>query len=179
MNRLIIITGCLLILLACHRGIPAERMLFDFESDAELDRFHWRCHTLFSLSDEHVSHGARSLRIELYPPDYPGLNPILKENDWRGFGALCFDIFNPEENEIRVSVRIDDREDYPNYDDRYNKTFILRSGMNRMRISLDTLVTSGTKRKLDLCKIYRVLIFVARPERRVVLFVDYLRLTAL
>ena len=179
MSRLIIIAGCLLILVACHRGIPAERVLFDFESDSELDRFHWRCHTLFSLSDEHVTHGARSLRLELYPSDYPGLKPMLEENDWRGYKALCFDIYNPDEKELRISVRIDDREDYPNYDDRYNRTFILRPGMNRMRISLDTLVTSGTRRKLDLSKIYRVVIFVARPERRVVLYVDYLRLTPL
>ena len=151
-------------------------MLFDFESDAELDRFHWRCHTLFSLSNEHATNGKKSLRLELYPSDYPGLVPMIEKRDWGGYKALCFDIFNPEEKELRLSVRIDDRKDYPNYNDRYNKGFILKPGLNRMRIPLDTLVASGTGRKLNLRNICRLLIFMIRPQRRVVLFVDYLRL---
>ena len=52
----------------------SEKILFDFESDSELDRFHWQCHTLFSLSDEHATHGKKSLKLELFPSDYPGLS---------------------------------------------------------------------------------------------------------
>ncbi len=153
-------------------------MLFDFESDAELDRFHWKCHTLFSLSDDHVTHGKRSLRLELYPSDYPGLAPMIEINNWGGYKALCFDISNPEKKELGISVRIDDREDYPDYEDRYTKSFILKPGMNPMRIPLDSLVTSGTGRSLDLRRIYRVFIFMAHPEKPVVLYVDYIRLVS-
>ena len=176
MVKLILIMVCLCTLFSCGGGVPSERVLFDFESDAELDRLRWKCGVLFSLSDGHVTHGNRSLRIELYPSNYPGLNPMLKENDWRGYAYLCFDIFNPDDKEISVSVRIDDREDYPEYKDRYNKRFILQPGMNHMRIPLDTLMTSGTQRKLDIKKIHRLLIFLARPEKKVVFYVDYIRL---
>ena len=176
MTRFILIIMGLFLFVGCGGSAPGERLLFDFESDAELDRFQWRCFTLFSLSDEQATHGEKSLRLELYPSDYPGLAPMLYENDWRGYKAFRFDIYNPEENELRVSVRIDDRKDYPNYKDRYNRSFILKPGMNRMKIPLDTLVTSGTDRKLNLTKIYQVLIFMTRPERKVVLYVDYIRL---
>jgi len=155
-------------LLNCHSNTPKELVLFDFESDSQLDQFHWKCHTLFSISDEHASHGEKSLKLELFPSDYPGLTPMLKENDWRGFKALCFDIYNPEEKQ-QISVRIDDRKDYPDYGERYNKSFILNQGMNQISIPLNTLVTSGTDRNLNLKNIYRLLIFTASPEKRVVL----------
>ena len=103
---------------------------------------------------------------------------MFEENDWRGYSSFCFDVYNPNKQKIRISVRMDDQKDYPNYADRFNKSFILKPGMNRMRIPLDTLFTSGTHRKLNLKKIYRVLIFMTGPERRVVLYVDYLRLVS-
>jgi hypothetical protein len=174
--RLSLIAVCLCTLFSCYGSVPPERVLFDFESDAELDRLHWKCPVLLSLSDEHVTHGNRSLKLDLYPSNYPGLHPMLEDNNWRGYKALCFDIYNPEERELSVSVRIDDRKDYPKYADRYNKRFVLTPGMNHMRIPLETLVTSGTNRKLDLGKIYRLLIFMVHPEKRVALYVDYLRL---
>ncbi|MEW6417428.1 MAG: hypothetical protein AB1480_04820 [Nitrospirota bacterium] len=164
-------------LLNCHSNTPKELVVFDFESDSELDRIHWECHALFFLSDEHVTHGKRSLKMELYPSDYPGLTPIFKENDWRGFKALCFDIYNPEEKQVQVSVRVDDKKDYPEYKDRYNKRFILNQGMNQISIPLNTLVTSGKDRNLNLKNIYRLLIFTASPEKRVTLYLDYIRLT--
>ena len=158
--------------------MPGERVLFDFESDSELDRFDWRCHTLFSLSDAYATHGKKCLRLELYPSDYPGLAPMLDDNDWRGYKNLCFDIYNSEEEVLSVTVRIDDRKDYPDYGDRYNKSFEIQPGMNQIRIPFDSFITSRTGRALDLKKIYRLLIFIVRPEKRVVLYVDYLRLVS-
>ncbi len=176
--RFVLIIGCFSALAACAGNVPGERVLFDFESDSELDRLHWKCHTLLALSDEHTTHGARSLRLELYPSPYPGLAPTLQKNDWRRFKALCFDIYNPENVTLGVTVRIDDRKDYPDYGNRYNKGFVIQPGMNRIRIPFDSFITSDTGRTLDLKKIYRLLIFMVRPEKRVVLYVDYLRLVS-
>lgn len=174
--RFVLIIGCFSALAGCADSVSGERVLFDFESDSELDRFHWKCHTLFSLSDEHITHGARSLRLELYPSPYPGLAPMLEENDWQRYKTLCFDIYNPEKAALRITVRIDDRKDYPDYGNRYNKGFVIQPGLNRIHIPFDSLITSRTGRTLDLKKIYRLLIFMVRPEKKVVLYVDYLRL---
>jgi hypothetical protein len=175
-GKFILIILSLLLLLNCYGSTPKELVLFDFESDSELDQLRWKCHTLFSLSDEHATHGKRSLKLELFPSDYPGLTPMLKENDWGRYKALCFDIYNPGEKQIQVSVRIDDKNGYPDYAEQYNKSFNINPGMNQMSIPLNTLVTSGTERKLDLKNIYRVLIFMVRPEKKVTLYLDYMRL---
>lgn len=163
-------------LLGCDINPAREHILFDFESPSELDQLEWSCHTMYSLSDEHATHGSKSLQLELYPTHYPGLTPILKKKDWSAYKVLSFDIYNPEEKNVQISVRIDDHKDYPDYKDRYNKRFILNQGMNRISIPLNTLVTSGTSRNLNLKNIYRLLIFTANPEKRVVLYVDYIRL---
>lgn len=155
----------------------AEKILFDFETDEELDRFHWKCHTLFALSDEHATHGSKSLRLELYPSEYPGLAPMIKDNDWHKYGAFQFDVHNPQDADIRLSVRIDDREDYPDYADRYNGTFVVRPGANIITIPLDSMITSGSKRPLNLKMIYRLVVFMGQPKDKTVLYVDYLRLT--
>ena len=174
-NRFIFTIMCLSLLLNCHADSAREYMLFDFETDPELDQLQWQCHTLYSLSDEHVTHGRKSLKMELYPSDYPGLEPTLKNNDWSGYNRLCFDIYNSG-GKLKLSIRIDDQKVYPDYEDRYNRAFTLESGMNRMSIPLDSLATSGTNKNLNLENIQRLMIFTAHPKRRVVLYIDDIRL---
>lgn len=170
-----------MIVLACLLGVacstpPAERILFDFETDEELDRFHWKCHTLFSLSDEHATHGSKSLKLELYPSEYPGLAPMIKNTNWSQYGALQFDVYNPQNRDILLSVRIDDREDYPDYADRYSRSFVVQPGANTITIRFDSLITSGTKRSLNRKKIYRLLIFMVQPKEKTTFYFDYVRL---
>ena len=96
MLRTIIIALGLIPLVCCSGGKQAEYILFDFESEAELDRLYWSCHTLMSVSDEHVAHGQKALKLELFPSDYPGFIPKLGINDWSGYKAFCFDILEFE-----------------------------------------------------------------------------------
>jgi hypothetical protein len=165
-------------LFAGHCARPeSERILFDFESVSELDRFHWKCHTLFSLSDDHATHGKKSLKLELFPSDYPGLAPMLASNDWRGYKAFSFNVYNTHRLAIPLTVRIDDSKDYPDYPDRYNQTYILKPGANTITIPLDSLITSGTNRKLNLKMVYRVVIFVTKPIERIELYFDNIKLS--
>ena len=165
-----------LFLMGCADKPATEKVLFDFEEEADLDKIHWKCKTLFALSEEHATHGLRCLRMELYSSPYPGVPPIFKDNDWSRFRALAFDVYNPEEKEIKLSVRIDDKKDYPEYEDRYNRSFVLRKGANQIEIPIGGLVTSGTMRRLDVRTIYRVIIFVVDPPVKRVLHLDYIRL---
>jgi hypothetical protein len=174
MVRLIFIIFFLLGLISCHDARQKELVLFDFESDRELDNVHWKCHTLMSLSNEHATHGVKSLKLELYPSAYPGLNPVIDKKDWRGYSSFCLDLFNPAEGDIPITVRIDDKEDSDDYADRYNRSFLLRPGINHIEIPLNSLVTSGTNRTLNLRKIYRCLFFMVNPTQKTVLYVDYI-----
>lgn len=177
--RVFLVAILVLVGLGCTREPlerPAELVLYDFETDAELDRMHWQCFTLFALSDEHAARGEKSLRMALYPSSYPGWSAKLAVNDWRGYEALAFDIFNPREAPVALTVRIDDREDYPPYGDRYNQRFVLVPGANTVVIGFEDLVTSGGRRPLGLRSIYRLMMFMVSPEEKHVLYLDYVRL---
>jgi hypothetical protein len=167
---------CAVFLLQCQRASPKELVLFDYESNSELDQLQWHCHVLISISDEHYTHGSKSLKVSLYPSDYPGLDIIPRENDWRMYRELSLDVYNPQENRVPLSVRIDDREGSPAFKERYNRSFVLRSGINHIRIPFDSLARDGSGSPLNLKSISRLIFFVAHPVNRVDLYFDYLRL---
>ncbi len=175
-NKLAVILTVLLCVTACHKALDEEKVLFDFESDSELNRLHWSCHTLFTLSGDHATRGAKSLKMELFPSAYPGLSIEFPAEDWRRFGEVGFDIFNPADKSLQIEVRIDDRKDFPEYGDRYNRSFSLKQGGNRIAIPLETLTASGTSRPLDLGRICRLFIFLSHPARKTVLYVDNISL---
>jgi len=137
---------------------------------------YWNCHTLYTLSDSHVTHGTRSLKLDLYPSDYPGFISSMTVKDWSNFQELSFDVYNPSQHPVQIGVRIDDRKNYPDYGERYNKGFILRFGRNNISVPLNTLVTSGSKRKLDLANIRRLFIFMASPVKKSTLYLDNIKL---
>jgi len=183
----IAVTPCLLMLkfilpiiffliTGCHGAEQKNLVLLDFESDSELDKVKWKCHTLFRLSNENATHGSKSLKFEFYPSAYPGFSPVLETSDWINYDDLSFDVYNPETKKIEIVVRIDDREDAPGYTDRYNRSFSLSLGLNRISIPFDTLITSGAGRKLDLKTIQALVIFMVDPLEKVTLYVDYIRL---
>lgn len=176
MSKLIVIILCVFALVTCSGSVPGDFVLFDFESDAELDQVQWKCYTLFSLSKKHATHGTKSLKMELYPSDYPGLTPKLAINDWRKFKAIGFDVYNPEKKETAIVIRIDDQKEHPDYADGYNKRFVLKPGPNHIRIPLDSLITSGTNRQLNLETIYKFIIFMVQPQKKYVLYIDYIQL---
>ena len=167
----------LFIFFACSPNPVGPLVLNDFEADADLDRVHWSCHQLYALSVEHVASGRHSLEMKLYPADYPGLALKLGHRDWRRYDAVAFDIFNPQPEALEITVRIDDKKDYPEFEDRYNERFTLSPGATVVRIPLDTLRTSGgDRRRLDLSRIYRFMFFLVDNRELRTLFVDNIRL---
>jgi len=167
----------LLIVSCCNRAPSRTKVLYDYETESDLERVVWRCHTLYSLSREHVSHGARCLKLELYPARYRGLTQKLGRSNWKGYKSLCFDVHNTRDEPVPLTIRIDDKSPPPDYADRFNRQVELKPGDNAVSIPLDALETSGTKRKLDVRRIERMLLYVGRPEDKIILYFDYMRLT--
>lgn len=151
-------------------------MLADFEHDADLDMLHWSCRTLYALSDEHVTHGTKALKMELYPSEYPGLVFTPPIRDWRGYRLFAFDVFNPQNEPVSFTVRIDDSRHYPSYGDRFNKKFTVSPGAHHVTVPFADLRTSGTNRPLEMKNIERVFLFVAGPKIRLVFFIDAMQL---
>ena len=166
-----------LLLGACHNSHQKVLVLNDFERDADLNRLLWKCRTTYSLSKKNATHGKKCLKLTAYPAAYPGLGLLLnnKEHDWRGYQKLCIDLLNPSQNELRLNYRLDDQRN-PSYTDRVNGHLQVKSGLNRIKLDIAALRTSGTDRQLNLGKIRSVLFFFSSPKKPTVLYVDFIRL---
>ncbi len=151
-------------------------MLFDFESDVVLDELHWRCQTLLSLSDNYFAHGKKSLKIQMFPSPYPGFYPALSHKNWAGYESFSFNVYNPSCETIELTLRIDDKKESFKYSDRYNKTFKISPGNNKLMIALDDLKTSISQRPMNLECINRFMVFISSPDKKHVLYLDYFRL---
>jgi hypothetical protein len=111
--------------------------------------------------------------MDLYPSAYPGFSFRLSQGNWRGYQPLCFDLHNPQQTVLPLTIRIDDREDYPYYPDCYNATFSFNPGMNHYVLPLQDLVTSGSRKPLDLRRIHRFLVFMVNPSEKTRFYLDY------
>ncbi len=153
------------------------KTIYDFESPKDLNGLYYKCHTWFALDERNFTSGKKGLRLEMYPPgDYPGLSLKDLKGPWRKVVQVRLDIFNPEARDIQMTVRIDDRDDNPPYEDRVNERVLLHPGWNNLVLDLRRLVTSGTKRHLAPKKICALMIFIGHPKRPVTIFVDNIRL---
>ncbi len=153
------------------------RIIYDFEQEADLDGLSWKCHTWYERSLEHATHGRFSLKVEMYPPEtYPGLGLSDLKGSWKGVRQVRLDIFNPGSVPVRVTFRIDDRRDNPPYDDRVNRSLMLKPGANDIVLDLDRLRTSGTGRLLNTADICAFMFFTVSPQVPVTIFVDNIRL---
>ncbi len=165
----------LIVVGACNERPESVLTLYNFNREGELDSLSWSCRTLYALDKNH-SRSGHALRLEMYPDAYPGLKSGRMENNWTGYKFLCLEIFNPGPDSLRLSYRLDDRQDSPPYEDRVNGAINLAPGANAVRLDLDALRTSGTRRPPDLCHIYRMYFFLCSPEKKITLFVDDIRL---
>ena len=163
----------LILLTNCQTRSP---FFYDFETEASLDALYWRCKTIYTLSDQNVTSGRKCLKLEVYPSSNPCLGLSNFHPDWSGYDTLRFDIYNQEDIPLQLTIRIDDTKDIPSYNNRYNNTVTLYQGANHVSIPLNSLITSDAKRKLNLSRIERVLLYLEQSREKRTLYLDNLRL---
>ena len=164
-------------LCACSEK-PCEKSSFlinGFETDGDLDRLNWKCRTLFALSDKGVTQGRSSLELTMTPSLYPGVSFRDYPRSWSCFSALGLSVFNPGSEAVTMTLRIDDKEEEPEYEDRVNLRIVIGPGMNRIRIPFHRLVCPSG-RKLDTDHVFSLMFFCVSPPAEVVLYLDDLRL---
>jgi len=155
---------------------PAVRVLFDFEKESDLDHVWWSCPDLYSLTTEHASSGERALRCDLGTGDYPGVRFRDLHSDWTGYDRLAFTIRQGSADTLTLVVRIDDADSGEDFHNRYNGRFPLPPGASEILVPLEEVRRAPKDRQLDLSRVERLVLFLYRPGRPPVLWIDHLRL---
>jgi hypothetical protein len=99
----------------------------------------------------------------LVQPDrgrWPGISLEEVWPDWRAYSALLIDVTNPNTQNLRILVRIDDRRPDPQYTDRYNQQFQLEPQSRRViRIPLAEIESAPKGPVIDLAHMQKIALF--------------------
>ncbi|HYE08281.1 MAG TPA: hypothetical protein VEL07_22395 [Planctomycetota bacterium] len=179
-----LISPLALVLLSCAAlAAVEERVLTSFEEDADIAKWEIQKGTA-KLSDQHVTHGKRSLQVasDEYMVAYrlPG--------DWSGFDSVEIDFFVDGTAPVGVSLLIGDQAwkevfDKASYWNRHNSGFTLKPGKNAIAIPVNGLFrgeagsrNNDIKTMIDPTKIVR-LDFGFKSDSPATIWIDNMRLT--
>lgn len=150
-------------------------LLAGFESSIEL----YGQKPTAELSAQFHTQGHKSLKLNLTTDRYSGISFVRLFNDWSGFKALSFDIYNPDSLPLTMVVRVNDiAHEKTGWidDDRFNKQFQVNPGWNHLAFTLVDIQKGPAKRLMDLSKMSLIVIYAAQlPEARTI-YVDNVRL---
>jgi hypothetical protein len=148
----------------------------DFENVLDLRR--WAIAGIAELSREKCKSGSYSLKVKFFQEEWPGIATSSMPKDISNYRVLKFDVFSTSKSRLNLWVRMDDLTSVnsPDFKNRYNSLHELNEGWNAIEIPLKGLKSSDGMREMDLRKIQKFAIFLARPDRDVVLYFDGIRL---
>jgi hypothetical protein len=181
MNLLRVSIG--LFFLALSSQAQQTKTLLDFETPDDLRFFEFKQKSA-SLSTEHATHGAHSVKIAAN--EY--LNSFRLPKDWSGFDALELDIFVEGDSPVSGSLLIADeawQKSGGSYWNRHNGSFNLKPGANTLSIPVNGLYrgeagsrNNDLKSNINPKQIIRVDIgFRSKDKTPRSLYLDHLRLT--
>lgn len=171
------------------------RVLATLESDADLAQTKLNSATA-TLVPAQTKEGGQAALLKFDPAAFPSIH-FLQPNpaDFRGYGGLAFDVYNPGENAVAFAVRIDSsteadgkgnhsRSGKGTIDSHQRVTFVMPFGVDPQALGMKALPGFGSYRSLgslgtgpfDLGHIVSWQIFINRPESSSEIIIDNVRL---
>ena len=153
--------------------------LYDFQHDHP-ERF-WRGNVSRSSGENCGPITDNALSIALTTRRYSGAALDNLPSDWRNYDEIAFAMWNPQNHAINVTLRINDltHEQYSNqYHDRFNRTFRIEPGVNRIQQSLEEVAHAPRGREMDMSDIRRLMFFTSDLNQPGQLCLSQLRLRA-
>ena len=167
--------------LLCAAGESGTKIFQDFETPQELNHWEFKNHSA-TLSDQHVTHGQKSLRISAN--EY--LLCFSPPKDWSAYDSLDMDVFVEGSNPVGVSLLIADEawKKAPTYWNRHNGSFNLKPGANTVSIPVNGLYRgeagsrgNDLKTNIDPKSIIRIdMGFTSKENQAGFLYIDHIRL---
>jgi VanZ family protein len=118
----------------------------------------------------------RLSRLDLAPGRYSGITFDEPYPDWRGRDALALTIVSDLDQALPMAIRVHDASHDQRLRDRFNRSFNIVPGVNRLRIPLEDIRNAPDRRKMDMARIRGVILFAFDLKKPASLFVGPLRL---
>lgn len=152
--------------------------LYDFQHEHP-ERF-WRGNVSRSSGEDCGPITDNALSIALTTRRFTGVALDNLPSDWRHHDGLAFVIWNPQNEAINLTLRINDltHEHHSNqFHDRFNRTFRIKPGINHIHQSLEAVASAPREREMDMDEIRRLMFFTSDLSQPGRLCLTQLRLT--
>jgi VanZ family protein len=155
-------------------------LLSGMESSWDLERWQGIAGEELARSEDYATEGNYALIARLTTSEFSGISLTKMPNDWRAYNELSFDLYNPQDHELQITVRIHDADHEVSearwrFADRFNQRLMAEPGWNRYRISLKEVEQAPEGRKMDLSLIKELRLFAAGLEEVKVIYADNFR----
>jgi hypothetical protein len=120
------------------------------------------------------------LKLSLTTDKYSGVSLRYFDGNWAAASSLKIRLYNPDTNPLQVVCRIHDlqhSDGYEEYDDRYNRSFLLLPGWNQLEIDLNDVAQSPSGRRMDMTRIRGIGLFVVSLAAPRIIYLDDIRLS--
>jgi len=152
-------------------------LLSGFETPFEIDR--WSGNAGLSVETKTLVAEGRLLKLSLTTDQYSGAALNYFDGNWTSARTLKFSLYNPDARPLQITCRIHDlqhADGNEEYQDRFNRSFVLAQGWNRIEIDLNEVQQSPAGRSMDMSRIRGLGLFtVSLPAPRI-LYLDEVRL---
>jgi VanZ family protein len=150
-------------------------LLGSFETFLELSR--WKnTESTITRTNLHATDGERALEVNLNPGVFPGVSLVHMISDWRNYTTLSFDVFLTGSSPLAMTVRINDEKHNEEFDDRFNKSYLLKPGPNHIAIDLKDVAASPQGRRMDMARVRTLCMFSYHLNEPRQIVIDYFRL---
>ncbi|MCB9490344.1 MAG: hypothetical protein H6684_16550 [Deltaproteobacteria bacterium] len=155
---------------------PPGGVLVDFEHDEDLDKMLWRCPVLFELTEGIAPGSEHALRAKLQPAEYPGVEFEGLPRDWSGYDALEFTLQADDVAGETLHIRIDDKPQIEEFENRYQGYRKIAPGVQTIRIPLAEIKEGPRHRAMNMSEIFRVIFYLHDQKQPFEMRLDDVRL---
>jgi VanZ family protein len=153
-------------------------LLSGLETPFEIDR--WSGSAGLSVEPIESVSESNFLKLSLTTDQYSGAALNYFDGDWTSARSLRISLYNPDASPLQITCRIHDRlhsDGNEEYEDRFNRSFLLAQGWNHLEIDLNDVKESPAGRSMDMSKIRGLGIFVMNLPASRTLYIDEVRLS--
>ncbi|MFQ5661588.1 MAG: hypothetical protein ACE5GZ_14345 [Gammaproteobacteria bacterium] len=119
-------------------------VLADFQSPLQLKRFG---------GGARLEQQRETMRVFFGTEKYSGFALKYFPRNWKGYKSVIINVNNPNQQTIALTCRIHDLSHNYQYDDRYNRRFAIKPGLQKISIDLGEVASAPRSRSMDLTRI--------------------------
>jgi hypothetical protein len=129
----------------------------------------------YKWTTNYVSQGEFAMAVDAKNGGWPGVDYDAGEQDWSGYEAFAFDLYNPADSFV-LRMRIDDDGDCSSYGKRFDLELDMDTGWNHVNISASEIAAAPEGRSLNLKAIRRIVMFISEDDAPRRFHLDNIRL---